>query len=1229
MRSIARSKNLKKSLLGGISVIAFVVAIGNLQFAHAAVNDADASTDTNNGATVTSTDTNGLLNDDAIDHIITIDSAAGAITLGVTATTDAITFNSQAGVQTATYNVTTSGTNNSVTFAGDVHVKGNENIEINVTNTTTIFQGDVQVSTGSTTITIGNGSSNLTTTFDTATAGSNSIDATINANAAGDIVMLQISNTDGTATNEIVFEQNVGGVTSTTTIDNIQIATGANATFNGTVLAGTISHQSTGETTFNDTVTGNINITADGTITLEDTAAVTGNIDNTSGTDGVGTLSVEDQVTGAITAVSGNIGATNSLKEVNVNSTSNAVTFGGTVNAATINLTGAADTDETIFQDDVTGAIVINTTGLATFEADKKLVGSITTNTDGQGLVEFETATTDTTLVSGAVGTSGGNALKEVIVNSGVGVTSTFGSTVDANAVTINGTGVVAFTDDVTASTGVSFGGDASVTFTANKKVIGNVDATANQGTLIFSPTTEATVLVSGDVGGTNALSEVRTSVATGITATLAGDVNADTVRNNGLGTLGLSGDVTGDLELSAGGIMALAATKTLTGNIDNTSGSDGSGTFTAGAIGGNLTVVSGTIGATNSLAQVTVDTTGGAATFSGAVNATNITATGTGTTVLGNGGNIENITASGDFSSGASVLNIGGDVTITGGSLLAGAGGLDFDGTAAQTISGEVDGTNALTISNAHASGVTFEDAAGSTTALGAITIGSGSLGNFESTVSAASIDLDGEIEVNDTVTLSGNIDINNATITLGTDIGNSDTAFVVADVTSSGTSTIRVSRSFTSGTIVVFDSAADASSDLANLTVQDTALVDYSLSANGNDIELSAVAKSLTSTAAELGISMQEARSLVNAELAIASGNDALLTNFSAALNAGGAAAKKAAQSAGTQPDTLGASTNITISLGNRAIGISSERLSSQRDSGPVQSEMARGFSAGSNPANKNAWIKTFGSYGEQDDESSVDGYDATTYGVSFGYDKRIADEYRLGASFTYSATDVDGNGAGESKNDISSYQGTIYGDFTSKNYYAEAAIGFAYNSHEASRVIDFLGTDTTASADYDSYQFTASMQTGFPIKLNSVAYFTPTAGLAWTYLSTDSYTETGAGGLNQRVDIDDMHVLLGTLGGRFHTHIKTARGFLVPEIRGGVSYDFIGDSAVATATYTGGGSAYKVESQDPDQFGANIGLGLTYDSGSWLLGGSYDADIKSSYLSHSAKLKATLRF
>lgn len=493
-----------------------------------------------------------------------------------------------------------------------------------------------------------------------------------------------------------------------------------------------------------------------------------------------------------------------------------------------------------------------------------------------------------------------------------------------------------------------------------------------------------------------------------------------------------------------------------------------------------------------------------------------------------------------------------------------------------------------------------------------------------------AASVDLDGTIKIEDAVTLTGNIDLaNGSKIILGTGITATETAFTVGDVVSTGTTTIEVSTSFTSGTIVLFDSTADASGDLANLTIADTALIDYTLAANANDIEITATAKTAETTAGELGVSVQDARALSNGSLAIATNNATLLTNLNAALTAGGASAAKAAESIGVQADTLGAGVNVAVSVGGRVIGILSDRLASLRYGTQYASTGQTGFSSGNNGLSNAAWMKTFGNWINQDSDGGVSGFDANTYGVAFGMDTDVNESSRAGISVSYANSDVDGSGAGDSKADIDSFQVTAYTDYTGKNFYTEASLGYAYNKNDVSRVIDFSGTDTIASGNYSSNQFVASIGGGIPIQIKNSAFFTPTAGLAWTSVLSESYTETGAGGLNQRVDIDNINVLLGSLGGKLHSQIKVGNAYLVPELRGGISYDFIGDAATATAKFTGGGSAFTVEGADVEQFGGNIGFGLTYTGDLWTVGASYDADMKSGYVSQTAQLKARIKF
>jgi len=253
-----KSVKFKSYLLRGVSAATITIALGFSSSVYAAGDDADATTDVNTGATVTATDAGGLLNNDPADHAITIDSTAGAITLGTLATTDAVTFKDDiGGTRTATYTITTSGTNNAVTFAGDIEAEGDEIIVLNATNTTTVFTGDVTVATGSATLTLGAGTSTISTTFDTATAASNIIDMAINANAAGDTVTLQVTNTDGTVGNGMTFSQAIGGGSAATAIDSLSLGTATKATFSSTVRADAITSNTTQTTTFTGAVTAN------------------------------------------------------------------------------------------------------------------------------------------------------------------------------------------------------------------------------------------------------------------------------------------------------------------------------------------------------------------------------------------------------------------------------------------------------------------------------------------------------------------------------------------------------------------------------------------------------------------------------------------------------------------------------------------------------------------------------------------------------------------------------------------------------------------------------------------------------------------------------------------------------------------------------------------------------------------------------------------------------------
>ncbi len=447
--------------------------------------------------------------------------------------------------------------------------------------------------------------------------------------------------------------------------------------------------------------------------------------------------------------------------------------------------------------------------------------------------------------------------------------------------------------------------------------------------------------------------------------------------------------------------------------------------------------------------------------------------------------------------------------------------------------------------------------------------------------------------------------------------------------------TITVFVPSSFTEGTaLVVGNSPPITNGQFAALTVNETALVsfEFALENGGSDLTLTASRKSAGEAAAELGVDLDTAQALQRVQDAMTPGGE-LDVALSTILNIGTPTEQRnAAEQLGVQKDALSASSDVVVQAGEQIRSTISDRLTAMRGGDgftTVAENAASGFATGDGALSSAVWLRPFFNLADQDDRDGVAGYEADTYGFAFGVDTAATDEARVGIAGAWATSDVEGDGAGQSELDIDSYQITLYGDYDFSGFYAEGFVGYATNSNESSRVINFGGLDRTATADFDSDQVFAAAYAGTSLNLGDGLYLGPEVGLSWTSVSTDSYTETGAGGVSQVVDPDDIDIVVASLRGTLLKEIEQNGGRLIPEVSLGVGYDLVGDSANATARFTGGGAAFNVDGVDPVRFSLDGGVGLTWDTDTWSIGANYDAEIKSDYLSHSGKVEGKLRF
>nr|VFK59249.1 MAG: outer membrane autotransporter barrel domain-containing protein [Candidatus Kentron sp. TUN] len=1187
-RKILESKSLKKTLVGGLSVAATAAMLG----VSGAAMATDATTEVATADEITATNANGLLESGETGTVTVTVNTGGNASFGTAGGADAITTSESGGVTNLVINATEGATGTTITWAEDINVKGNagNTLEINHTDTSGTFEGSIiaAVVGNTTTITAGAADSSATThtlTFDSKANEDQAIDAVINALEGGDTVNISITNSDSVAGNTTTFAKAIGGATAANAIDTITIGASTTTTFSGTVNATTITNSSANTTTFSDDVTGNLDFAADGTASIAAAKKIDGSVDNKTGADGAGTLTIG--ATGTLVAVSGTVGATHSLKAITVDTTGGVATFTGAVRAVDFTETG----------------------------------GGGVTLTDG----------------------------------------GTFTNYTSAGDVTIT-------------NNSLDLAADGTITIAAAKKIVGNVDnktGADGAGTLAIGATGGTVDVVSGTVGATHSLKAITVDTTGGV-ATFTGAVRAVDFTETGGGGVTLTdggtftnytsaGDVTitnNSLDLAADGTITIAAAKKIVGNVDNKTGADGAGTLAIGATGGTVDVVSGTVGATHSLKAITVDTTGGLARFGGNVKTTSFTATGAGGTAFTVGGTFTNFTSAADVTGGSAALDINGNVNFSAGKLVAGAGHLTlagstisaamtlatgkdvtFDGTAAQTITGLIDGTNNLgKINVTNTAGlVTFNSKIGSSSAVGSFAIGASQV-QFEAPVVVGSNKL--TIADGATITVGSGITIGTDTLFTTTNGGANITDGGTVDGDGTADITVNLPASFSEGTLTfIKDTITDLDTLTDEFAVTDTALVDYTVQSNADKkiIEITATKQTQAATMSALGVSSSQADA-IQAAVAI-TGDSEAVTAISAIINAAAAAgatiaqkaeATKVAKQVVAQADTLSAASAASVGAGAKAVGAASSRLAYLRSGVQHASVGQSGFSSGDSAGMApNSWIKTFGNWASQDDEGGVDGYDADTYGFAAGMDAEVYENVRAGVAFSYSNADIEGNGAGDSKVDVENYQVTFYGDYTTDMFYVEGMLGYAAGNNETSRQINAGTLNRTPTAAYDSKQYMFSVGAGIPVDMGNDITVTPKGSVSWTHVSSDNYVEANAGNLGLKVNPDDIDSVVASIGAQIHTKIKQGKGHLVPSAYVGVNYDFADEDASASYSFIGGTTTSIVNGMENEEFSSNIGLGLEYEVDQWSVGINYDGQFKSGYDSHAATLQARYKF
>ncbi|MDI1227646.1 MAG: autotransporter domain-containing protein [bacterium] len=281
---------------------------------------------------------------------------------------------------------------------------------------------------------------------------------------------------------------------------------------------------------------------------------------------------------------------------------------------------------------------------------------------------------------------------------------------------------------------------------------------------------------------------------------------------------------------------------------------------------------------------------------------------------------------------------------------------------------------------------------------------------------------------------------------------------------------------------------------------------------------------------------------------------------------------------------------------------------------------------------------WIKGFGNFGDQGTRNGFAGYDSRVVGTMIGADTPIGDgtlgETRAGFGIGYARTSIDGK-VFDANTDANTYQATAYIGHEHGPWFINGSASFGWNDYAEERHIVFPGVNRTAQADYSGQDYTAFAITGYHFT-NPWFTLTPTVSLQDTYMNLDSYTESGAGNVNLRVNSQSYNFLQSGLGVKMARSFAIDGGAVVPNLHAKWLHGLNNPTAKNTAIFTAPGSpSFTTQGPNTADDTFNVGVGIKIlscacDTESWALEAVYDHDWRNdNYHADQVGLRLTRQF
>ncbi|WEJ62440.1 autotransporter family protein [Thiomicrorhabdus lithotrophica] len=187
---------------------------------------------------------------------------------------------------------------------------------------------------------------------------------------------------------------------------------------------------------------------------------------------------------------------------------------------------------------------------------------------------------------------------------------------------------------------------------------------------------------------------------------------------------------------------------------------------------------------------------------------------------------------------------------------------------------------------------------------------------------------------------------------------------------------------------------------------------------------------------------------------------------------------------------------------------------------------------------------WLRAIGNEGKIDSTTNASGTEYKAGGIATGFDDNLTDDLTIGTALGFTSANAD---VEQGRLNADSYQLALYGKLHLNNdYYVSGTAGIGTQKTKASRNVTVGLSNLVAKSDYDATTANVAIEGGRQFTLNENTHITPFAGLEYTHVNRDGFTETGAGSANLKVNSDYQESLRSVIGTRIAHSWTTKQGY-----------------------------------------------------------------------------------